>query len=692
MSVSTAPRRPLHNRPPTPGPTKLTPARCRLQWDEDEEEDPTPTTTTTTSSTTTSSTPTEEGLTESCQSFPSSSQSSITLHHHQNQNQHQHQSDDTHPPRNSQPRLPDRARSARAESCLLKERSRRLFNTVLQLELEQSHQQQLYASSSIASSSSFSSSPHPSQGSPSQVPEISLTSRPMTSEWRGSRGRRGEEETWGRPPHPHPHPLTNGPTRNGSILYNSHRSLLLSSMRTRRPGTETSTTPTTSSLSSSSGRFDHLRGSPWQHPDIQRTLELSNCEYRVGVLSPSCRPTHPATHSPLSPRFVTLIPVTSHISDVIQEEEEESNDCDVSVKVEPVLAEEEEEEILGSNTAGSRSQKKRSGPCRSKRSAGGGGARQTESRGKEKEAGVGGDRAARPTRWTPPEAVPRVNLMGVPPDEEEVLTTNSSAPPPYSSSSATSTDPPTLLKASQRPQALLSVPGSSSSKRQSSAKKRTTTPTPSPSPSRPSSCRSDASSAISSRTPRPRCWVDDVTISSNDDDGESVAERHRSLQQDLVEGKVGRGGEDRAASKTQGQGRGLTPGHGSPQRGSSPLPNQGRKQGGNVSKRATTSPNPPVSRPAPGATGKPGAKQPSGSKVEGVKDAAMMRGRGRRSGFGVGVRVAPDGGDKEEEEEEEAALPRFLCPSSESKSRQAALKEWLVKTSFSAACRTVPLM
>ena len=38
------------------------------------------------------------------------------------------------------------------------------------------------------------------------------------------------------------------------------------------------------------------------------------------------------------------------------------------------------------------------------------------------------------------------------------------------------------------------------------------------------------------------------------------------------------------------------------------------------------------------------------------------------------------------------SLPDYICPSSEKKSRQAAVKEWIEKSSFPWALRTVPLL
>ena len=38
------------------------------------------------------------------------------------------------------------------------------------------------------------------------------------------------------------------------------------------------------------------------------------------------------------------------------------------------------------------------------------------------------------------------------------------------------------------------------------------------------------------------------------------------------------------------------------------------------------------------------------------------------------------------------SLPDYICPSSEEKSRQAAVKEWIEKSSFPWALRTVPLL
>lgn len=38
------------------------------------------------------------------------------------------------------------------------------------------------------------------------------------------------------------------------------------------------------------------------------------------------------------------------------------------------------------------------------------------------------------------------------------------------------------------------------------------------------------------------------------------------------------------------------------------------------------------------------------------------------------------------------SLPDFICPSSEEKSRQAAVREWIEKSSFPWALRTIPLL
>lgn len=37
-------------------------------------------------------------------------------------------------------------------------------------------------------------------------------------------------------------------------------------------------------------------------------------------------------------------------------------------------------------------------------------------------------------------------------------------------------------------------------------------------------------------------------------------------------------------------------------------------------------------------------------------------------------------------------LPKFLCPSSELKSKQAAIKDWLARTNFVYSSRCVPLL
>lgn len=46
----------------------------------------------------------------------------------------------------------------------------------------------------------------------------------------------------------------------------------------------------------------------------------------------------------------------------------------------------------------------------------------------------------------------------------------------------------------------------------------------------------------------------------------------------------------------------------------------------------------------------------------------------------------------EEEKEVEIKLPSFICPSSERKSREAALKNWLATTCFSSGHREIPIL
>ena len=42
--------------------------------------------------------------------------------------------------------------------------------------------------------------------------------------------------------------------------------------------------------------------------------------------------------------------------------------------------------------------------------------------------------------------------------------------------------------------------------------------------------------------------------------------------------------------------------------------------------------------------------------------------------------------------EQKIELPNFICPSSEDKSRQSRIKDWLEKTTFTWASRAVPLL
>ncbi|KAL8583489.1 hypothetical protein ACOMHN_056299 [Nucella lapillus] len=169
--------------------------------------------------------------------------------------------------RQERSRLQDRLQSARKESETLREYSRRRFQTVVDWEARPSPQ-------------------------PVTVPKIQPSARPKT--------------TTGARPLSLTHPLstpTNGPTKDGSILYNG-KPFLLSSLRTR-PSSEPPS------------RFDHLRGAHGKaYPYIQKTLEQSNCEYRVGASPCHTAREDRAREGGLSPDFVMLIPVTSPVSDV----------------------------------------------------------------------------------------------------------------------------------------------------------------------------------------------------------------------------------------------------------------------------------------------------------------------------------------------------------------------------------------
>ncbi|KAL8572269.1 hypothetical protein ACOMHN_022505 [Nucella lapillus] len=251
-------------------------------------------------------------------------------------------------------------------------------------------------------------------------------------------------------------------------------------------------------------------------------------------------------------------------------------------------------------------------------------------------------------------AVPRVDLTEASSPQEKKNSADTSRLNPAMTQPA---DSPSFTRPQKAPAAgLLAVPAAK--KRQSSAKKRS-----SPS-SKPSSARSDASSVISTslRNPRPPCCVDGLTISSD----ESLRERQLSLNPEL---------EVKAVDNTEERGNKnqiRVPSPPQAQRGDNfTSAAVDKKKVADISKH--TSPTGVKRAPSPVKN-----KQASATKGGG-------RGKGGRRRKAAMEAVGDD-------EEGEVVLPRFLCPSSESKSRQAAIKEWLAKTSFSSACRTVPLM
>ena len=207
---------------------------------------------------------------------------------------------------------------------------------------------------------------------------------------------------------------------------------------------------------------------------------------------------------------------------------------------------------------------------------------------------------------------------------------------------------------------------------------------------------SDVSSVISdvSLTPRPHCWVDDVTVSSD----ESLTERDLSLQHDLDD--LASVMSEAPFAAVRGHHHGQSVSHVGQHRVNSPTPDKRR-----LVQMAKRTGSPVVKREL--SAGKAKAAGP-GTLTGGVgggggcpRSIKHSSGSGSKAGGGgakspvaeqelPAVRESAKGA--EQEEEERVALPRFMCPSSESKSRQAAIKEWLAKTSFSTACRTLPLI
>ncbi|KAL8583488.1 hypothetical protein ACOMHN_066239 [Nucella lapillus] len=272
--------------------------------------------------------------------------------------------------------------------------------------------------------------------------------------------------------------------------------------------------------------------------------------------------------------------------------------------------------------------------------------------------------SAATTTTTPPSPPPPSSPPPSPPPPPSRQTLSPKEADPRSITKTVSPTPPLSTAIPDRP------PNSSSSSRSHSAMSATST-----------------MSSVSI-TPRPHCWVDDVTVSSDT----SLIERDLSLQQDPL------GGDDRMSIHSQDHASraqlpsGMTPGQ---------LPRLGSPSGTEKNKKSllsvkrVTSPQLLKRAPSGGKT-KTGAGAGGGGgcprSLKHSSASGSKAGGGVKTGEGDRVGLAREGelvvGDGEEEM---VLLPRFMCPSSESKSRQAAIKEWLAKTSFASACRTVPL-
>ena len=199
--------------------------------------------------------------------------------------------------RQERSRLQERLQSARLESGTLREYSRRRFQSVVELETKPHPPPPLPPPPPL--SPFHNSSQQQRQQQQQQAQRAYPTSRPKTTDGSGYQVSCTNPVT--------PTTPTNGPTRDGSILYNGVP-LLLSSIRTR-PKSEPPS------------RFDHLRGTYANYPYIQRTLEQSNCDYRLEH-SPCPTAREEQREPPASPDFVMLIPVTSHTPDVTQDDED----------------------------------------------------------------------------------------------------------------------------------------------------------------------------------------------------------------------------------------------------------------------------------------------------------------------------------------------------------------------------------
>ncbi len=84
-----------------------------------------------------------------------------------------------------------------------------------------------------------------------------------------------------------------------------------------------------------------------------------------------------------------------------------------------------------------------------------------------------------------------------------------------------------------------------------------------------------------------------------------------------------------------------------------------------------------------------GSKVDKQSQASKVKELEGLPSTPQQNGEGP---VTPQVLSLDDLAEQELLLPDYICPSSEDKSRQAAVREWIERSSFPWALRTVPLL
>ncbi|PVD23237.1 hypothetical protein C0Q70_16500 [Pomacea canaliculata] len=444
-------------------------------------------------------------------------------------------------------------------------------------------------------------------------------------------------------------PPTNGPTRDGSVLYRT-TPLVLSSIRTR---------PRSESVS----RFNHLRGTTEIHPSIQQALMQSNCEYRL-VTSSTSVDRDAGGQQPRARQgtgFIKFVPMVTR--EDVTPTQEEREETPPPAPLPPLLDEPEKVKKTreeGMSEMGSYIDNKDDM-----------GTQEATSEGRISDNVSVDENLEDKTKSSADRTVPgKVTRSGKVQEKVSTMQLRGSA----KKKSPKQTVPAVVQRrvnghnvsrvsfvslGCSLVECVIRSPEQVRPPKVTSAnqKKRASPKLPPPEvksqpipPSSPSSSKSAGSLSISTTSiiHHPRCWVDEVSISSDEPEVEMPL-------LDISE-TVAPGGLQSFPTNTSRVGS----------KALSLLPPA--KQKSSIFQKVEDSQRPTVPNVDTRVEEQESEKPPPPPQVM-------------------------EGEEKEEEEKEVVlTFPQFLCPSSERRSRQVATKEWLAKSPFSAAIKTVPLM